>query len=155
MIEQPGDALTESLGYWLCRLEREMHAAFTRGFAPLGVSTPEWLVLAQISRGLETPAVLADDLGVDRAAVTRLVGQLMSKGLVRSVPHPSDGRSTILMMTCQGASLLPKLVEASRTINASFLGQVSDQESATLLRLVRKVAGQFSRGCPMSKNPRG
>ncbi len=151
MNEQPGDALTEGFGYWLCRLEREVHAASNRGFAPLGVSTPEWVALALISRGFETPAALADELDIDRAAVTRTLGLLQAKGLIRTVPHPTDGRSTLLKLTCDGTRLLPKLAAASLATDRTFLNALASEDSDALLRLIRQVAVR----CPKSPSGAG
>ncbi len=143
MNDHPGNPLTENFGYWLCRLEREMHTASNRGFAPLGVTTPEWVVLALISRGFETPAVLADEIRIDRAAVTRVLGALQAKSLIRTVPHPTDGRSTLLKLTCAGASLMPKLAAASQATDRSFLGALSGEDSDVLIRLVRRVVVRY------------
>jgi len=145
------DPLNDSFGFWLSRLERSVRAALNRCLAPLGVSTPEWLILALISRGSETPAGLADELGVDRAAITRILGPLQCKGLIRGAPHPSDGRSTVLELTCEGARLLPKLAAATRATDKSFLNLLSLEESDIALRLIRKIAVRLPQSPPKTK----
>lgn len=133
------DPQTESLGYWVFRLNRAMYAAFSDRLAALGVTPPEWTALAHAGRGGVTPLALAEQMGIDRAAVTRVIDRVEAKGLVRRTPHPTDGRSTVVELTRRGRDLLPKLVEASQATNRSFLGLLAEGESRTLLGLIRKL----------------
>jgi DNA-binding MarR family transcriptional regulator len=129
----------ESLGYWVFRLHRALHAAFGDRLAALGVTPSEWTALSQAGGGAVTPVALAARMGIDRAAVTRIVDQLERKKLVRRTPHPTDGRSTVLVLTAGGRSLLPKLVQASRETNRSFLGALPPEDAAALLALLRRL----------------
>ncbi len=128
-----------SFGYWVYRVSRAMHAAFKARLAAFGVTSAEWTVLIQTGRGGMTPVALADHMGIDRAAVTRVIDQLETKTLVRRTPHPTDRRSTVLELTAGGADLLPQLVAASNETNESFLHFLPPAEAEALLALIRKL----------------
>lgn len=134
-----------SFGYWVFRVNRAMHAAFTARLAALGVTSAEWTVLSQCGRGGVTPVALADHMGIDRAAVTRVIDQLEEKKLLRRTPHKSDRRSTVLELTARGTKLLPKLVAASKDTNESFLGLLSPGDAEAVLSLVRKLGERLPR----------
>ena len=144
MSKKRPDPQSHSLGYWVYRVNRAMHSAFTARLAVLGVTAAEWTALSQSSRGEMTPVGLAEHMGVDRAAVTRILDQLESKHLIRRTPHPTDGRSTLLELTDQGSTLLTKLSAESRAINERFLKLLPQDEAETLLRLMRKLGEHLS-----------
>jgi DNA-binding MarR family transcriptional regulator/DNA-binding CsgD family transcriptional regulator len=145
MSDHAGDPQADSFGYWVFRLNRAMHAAFVVRLAALGVTAAEWTVLRQTGRGGVTPVALADHMGIDRAAVTRVVDRLAEKRLIRRTPHATDRRSTVLELTDRGAALVPELVAASRATNESFLGLVSRAEADALLGLLRKLGENLPR----------
>lgn len=131
-----------SLGRLLFRLNRAMAGEFRARLKRLGVSGPEWTALSQISRGPITPVALADYMEVDRAAVTRILRQLEDKKLIRRTPHPTDGRSSILILTTKGTRLMPRLIDAARSTNHSFLSLLPPPEAQQLVRLLEQLAQQ-------------
>ena len=133
------DCLAESLGHWVFRLNRAMYAALGDRLAGLGVSPPEWSVLGQIQYGGMTPVILASQMDIDRAAVTRIIDALENKKLLARKPHPTDGRSCLLELTHKGKQLLPKLVAASQETNQLFLRLQSPEKSELLLKLIRNL----------------
>ena len=51
------------------------------------------------------PSALAELEQVRRPTITRLVDELVSRGLVRREPHPTDKRGSIVVATAQGLAL--------------------------------------------------
>ncbi len=133
------DPQAESLGFWVFRIHRAMHAAFTQRLGKLGVTGAEWAVLARTRGDEPTPVALARQLGIDRAAVTRIIDQLEGKGLVRRTSHPTDGRRTVLALTMAGEALFPKLVEASKETNREFSSLLPPQDAEALFGLLRTL----------------
>jgi hypothetical protein len=58
MGREKRDPQAGSFGYWLFRVHRAMHAAFTRRLAALGVTRAEWATLGQAVHGGVTPVAL-------------------------------------------------------------------------------------------------
>lgn len=139
MGKQEHNPQSDSFGYWLFRVHRAMHAAFTRRLGSLGVTGAEWANLGQLVHGNVTPLALARHMGIDRAAVTRFIDHLEGGGLVRRTKHPTDGRSTIVELTVSGKNLLPKLVAVSKATNREYLSLLEPEEAESLRNILRKL----------------
>ena len=81
----------------LCRhLSREMDLFDDAAAAALGVGRSDLRALNQLEHGPLTPAVIADRLGLTRAAVTSLVDRLAASHLVVRKPVATDRRTTLV-----------------------------------------------------------
>ena len=67
------------------------------------------VLLAVARRGNATPAELAEDLNVTRAAITGLCDGLVRQELIARGPHPSDRRSLTITLTPAGERTLDAL----------------------------------------------
>jgi DNA-binding MarR family transcriptional regulator len=85
--------------------------------APLGIHPGHKLLLLELeSEGPRTQAQLAAASGYEPPTITLSVRQLETAGLVVRRPSPTDGRATIVELTSEGRSLLPKLRLAWREL---------------------------------------
>jgi DNA-binding MarR family transcriptional regulator len=57
---------------------------------------------------------LAEAIGTDKGALSRLVGELEALGLVERTPDPSDGRAQLVRLTDEGAKRMWRLLERRR-----------------------------------------
>jgi len=101
-----------------------------KGFA--GLSLTQMQVLKRLCRQNERASDLAAALGVTPAAVTKLIDQLASRGLVARSPSQTDRRSTAVSITAVGKATLEKAVRA-RSATVRRLLQPLDQEEAEVL----------------------
>lgn len=131
------DALAGSFGFWLFQVHRRMHAMFLSRLAPWGVNGAQWALLAGLEAGPKSPAATASRLGVDRAAVSRLIDQLEEKRLVRRVADPADRRAKLVGLTTKGRQLVPKLKLVSARTNREFLELLEPTQAAMLAELMR------------------
>ncbi len=130
-------SLLDSLGFWVNSLALEMRTTFERRLAPYDVTAPQWAVLITLYRDqAETPKELAEFIGIDGSAVTRLLDRLEAKGLIAREPHGSDRRSVRVALTREGRALTPQLVPISRRANAEFLERLAPDEQHDLHRLI-------------------
>lgn len=147
--EAPARAAPQaSFGYWLFQVHRRMHAIFLERLAPLGVTGAQWALLAWLEAGPKSPAAIASRLGVDRAAVSRLIDQLESQGLVSRQPGPRDRRVVLISLTRQGLVLLPKLKQVSAETNREFLSLIEPSQAAQLLALIRLLGERIENSEP-------
>lgn len=114
-----------------------MHGVFLERLAPLGVTGAQWALLGWLEAGPRSPGAIASRLGVDRAAVTRLIDQLEAQGLVSRQPSARDRRVVTVSLTRQGLTLLPKLKQVSADTNREFLSLIDHEDAARLLGLMR------------------
>lgn len=97
------------------------------------LSPAEMAVLGTLARcGSATPGTLARKEHVQPPSMTRIVGMLERKGLVRLEPHPSDRRQKVVTQTERAEVML----EASRRKRNAWLaelaGELDDEEWARL-----------------------
>ncbi|USQ85415.1 MarR family transcriptional regulator [Streptomyces phaeoluteigriseus] len=94
------DALAEDLRHTIGELVRTVRAVDTM---PSG----EAAVLGHLDRGgPQTTAELAHRRGVTHQSAAKTVKELLADGLVRTEPHPTDGRKLLVHITDAGRARL-------------------------------------------------
>ena len=83
---------------------------------------------------------LAELSGMSRQAVSALTKTLEADGLVRRASAADDGRSVILALTAAGRRRLEVAYRAHNAREAEWAAALDDDEQATLLRLLGKLA---------------
>ncbi|ASR04701.1 MarR family transcriptional regulator [Gordonia rubripertincta] len=112
----------------------------------LSFSRFELLRLLAFSRQGALPITKASDrLQVHVTSVTHAIRRLEEGGLVRRVPHPTDGRTTLVEITDLGRSTVE---DATKTLNETVFADVgmTDDEMAGLvgaIQSLRKHNGDF------------
>jgi DNA-binding MarR family transcriptional regulator len=112
----------------------------------LSFSRFELLRLLAFSSAGELPITKASDrLQVHVTSVTHAIRRLESNGLVERIPHPTDGRTTLVRLTDRGRSTVE---DATVTLNKEVFADVgmSDGASralATAIESLRHHAGDF------------
>lgn len=112
----------------------------------LSFSRYELLRLLAFSRSGALPITKASDrLQVHVTSVTHAIRRLEAAGLVRRLPHPTDGRTTLVSLTDLGRSTV---ADATASLNAEVFADigVSTQECHALssaIETLRRNAGDF------------
>ncbi|MGA9376842.1 MAG: MarR family transcriptional regulator [Mycobacterium sp.] len=112
----------------------------------LSFSRFELLRLLAFSSKGELPITKASDrLQVHVTSVTHAIRRLESDGLVKRLPHPTDGRTTLVRLTELGRSTVE---DATETLNKDVFADIgiSADESrslATSIETLRRHAGDF------------
>lgn len=85
---------------------RAMTAAYRPLLEPLGVTYPQYLVLATLWEDGDLPVRdLVQRLQLDYGTMTPLLKRLESRGLLRRTRNPSDERTVIVSLTDEGDAL--------------------------------------------------
>ena len=106
----------------------------------------ELLMLLHFSRGGALPVTKASlRLQVHPTSVTNAVDRLEQAGLVRRLPHPTDGRGTLVELTPAGRELA---LRATERLNAEVFAQpgLPPRRLQGLVRVItdlRRAAGDF------------
>lgn len=112
----------------------------------LSFSRFELLRLLAFSRTGALPIAKASDrLQVHVTSVTHAIRRLEAAGLVQRLPHPTDGRTTLVAVTERGRSTVEA---ATVTLNTEVFADIgmSDRESRALsssIETLRRHAGDF------------
>jgi DNA-binding MarR family transcriptional regulator len=132
--------LYDHAGYWLSRLQAEIHGELERRLATHGVTAAQWGVLIGLHQGAsETVRGLASFLSVDGGAVTRLIDRLESKGLVERKVDRADRRSVILTLSEAGRGLIGPLVQAVDEHDAELMKALSGSERRQFLDALSRL----------------
>lgn len=93
IARRPVSELTGHLGYWLRQVSNHVSHAFARRLESRAVTVAEWAVLRALYAGEAlAPSRLADQLGLTRAAISKLAERLVAKRLASRARNTSDGR---------------------------------------------------------------
>lgn len=154
MVDDPGGSMHGRLGFLVYRLHLALREAFEERLAADGISCGDWGVLAHVREGVNTPAKLADCLGVNRGAVTHTLHRLEAAGLATRSPNTADRRSSLVTLTAAGEQVTARAAAASEEINAAYTAGLTESERGQLMELlgktVRTLPGRrrSSDGCP-------
>lgn len=125
MIRDTDFHLHNSYTFWISRLASLMQEQFNHQLQECGITWPQWMVLNVLHHGLaQTPAQIAENIGVDRSAITRLVDRLEKKGLVERQHDGLDRRSIKVLMKLNGKRLMDRVNEAARQHQERFLSNL-------------------------------
>jgi DNA-binding MarR family transcriptional regulator len=125
----------------IMRAQQVVLAAVDGALRPLGLTFAryEGLVLLLYSRrGVLPLGKMGQRLMIHPTSVTNIIDRLEQQGLVRRLPHPTDGRTTLAELTDDGRRLARR---ATRAVNdvAFGLGSLSTSDLQQLMRIVRKL----------------
>jgi len=110
-----------------------------------GFSVPEFRSLAFINR---TPGAslgeVADHLGLEAPTASKLVDELVKRGLVRREEDPGDRRRVRLSILPKGRTSIDKAYEHTRQFLVTRLAHLTEAERRTVLRSMELLKQAFS-----------
>lgn len=101
----------DSVGYLIRRLYTLLLARFEGALAQADFTLTQWIVLIQVRDGLaRTASDIANDLGHDSGALTRVVDQLERRGYLQRSRSAKDRRVVELKLTPAGHAIIDELL---------------------------------------------
>jgi DNA-binding MarR family transcriptional regulator len=122
-------------GALVWRLAMRWRVALDRAVAPLGLTQPQYTVLASL-RGLtvdgEEPSQrrLADATGLEPIYVSKLVAALERAGLIARRRDPADARVVRLTLTARGIAVVDEAVAVVRRLHHELTAPLGGPGSA-------------------------
>jgi MarR family transcriptional regulator for hemolysin len=135
-------AAEASLGHWAARLSWAARGAMERRLKPLGVTPPMMAALLALARGCPRAADVAGTMGVDAAAVTRLMDRLVEAGLVGRCELKGDRRSRRIELSPKALALLPHLQAVAAEAEAQLSEGLSPVKKAALIRTLMALTAR-------------
>lgn len=131
-----------SVGYLTNLAGRLLVRELERHLAPIGLSPGHMPVLLALESGVAlTQKALAERAGVEQATMTATLTRMERDGLVTRRPNPDDGRSTLVALTPLALGKLPDVADATATINALVLEQLTPDERSQFFALLKRIIG--------------
>jgi DNA-binding MarR family transcriptional regulator len=127
------------------RLVLEASDAFLAGY---GLTRGELDVLSALRRSDEplSPTVLAQTLLAPRSAITMRLNALQSRGLLSRSANPTDGRSSLLVLTEAGAALVDEVVPAQLALEDALLAEAPASAIEGLADRLRALTSAWEQG---------
>ncbi len=136
-----GGGLEDELGWSLHRVATAFRQAAGGTVADLPGGARGYQVLVAAEAGPPSSQLaLAQRLGIDRTAMTYLVDELETAGLVTRQPHPADRRVRHVAVTPVGRTALSSARRALHAAEDELLGALRPAEAAQLRALLVRVA---------------
>jgi DNA-binding MarR family transcriptional regulator len=110
-----------------------------------GLSFGKSRALRRLARRPMSMSELADALDIEKPNATTVVAELEAAGLVQRRPHPTDGRAKLADVTARGRELARRADEILATPPPG-LTALTDEQLATLARLLERISGDSPRG---------
>jgi DNA-binding MarR family transcriptional regulator len=138
MEGDPVYRLDEQVGYLLRRVNQR-HLAVFAGVIPEVTTTQ----LAAIAKLAELGPLSQNQLGrataMDAATIKGVVGRLVLRRLVTTVPSPEDRRRLIVDLTPEGRALFDRLWPRGLEASRRTLDPLTPADRARLIALLRKL----------------
>jgi len=132
--------LQNSFAFWIHRLNNLLQDQFNSSLKEYELSWPQWMILNILSGGdINTPAVIAAQLGVDRSGVTRLLDRLEAKGYVEREHDKLDRRSVKLHVTSKGKQLMSEINSLAYQHQEKFLEDLHLSERRGFKKELQKM----------------
>ena len=117
-----------------------MQDQFNQQLQACEVTWPQWMVLNVLHHQMgQTPAKIAECIGIDRSAITRLVDRLESKGFVEREHDKSDRRSIKIHMTSLGEQMMARINDLAYQHQMHFLKGLHSSEQRALKVELQKM----------------
>jgi DNA-binding MarR family transcriptional regulator len=136
--------LERFLPYELSVTANRVSRLFARRYADtFGLSIPEWRCMAVIGRyALISATAITERTAMDKVKVSRAVGALLAKGLVRRSPHPGDRRLSLLAFTSKGRRIYEQIVPLARSTEAELMEALGPADRAALSAMLGRIAAR-------------
>ena len=140
--ERPPEELSHYTGFLLSFLGERSRRNFIQLLEPHGFHPREFGLLTVLG---ERPGITQQELAalahVDPSSMVALVDSFEKRGLAERRVDPGDRRRRALYLTDSGREQIRVLRGEAQKAAKSFLDRLSDEEAATLNRLLKKLAG--------------
>jgi DNA-binding MarR family transcriptional regulator len=134
-----GYRLDRAVGFLLRKANQRHLAIFARAIPDL--TPPQFAALAKLQEVGETSQnQLGQLVAMDAATIKGVIDRLKARGLVELSEHGSDRRRLMVGLTPSGRRTVEALLPLAARISDETLEPLNPRETATLLRLLSKLA---------------
>jgi len=117
--------------------QRAAGAALARHHISLSRAAPI-LVVARLGDGVQQKTI-ADEAGIDSAAIVRSLDELEREGLLKRKPDPIDRRAKTVHLTSKGRRLGKELDKVIRELRAGLLANIQREEGEVAVKVLREL----------------
>jgi len=132
------------LGYLLRRIYKLSVVQVEAMLEETGVGMTQWIVLSLVDDGIATTCrALSRNMGHDSGAMSRLVDQLETSGLLARVRDDSDRRVSNLVVTDAGKAVLTRSAPPVIHVWNDILRDIAPEDVSRTIGTLAKILGQL------------
>ncbi len=137
---------TDQIGHLLRRAYQRHVAIFQETVPDSQLTAAQFVVLCTLRDhgSCQIPRIV-EATAIDEASVRGIVERLRWRGLLTATHEPGDARHTEVALTPTGRSLVEQTVPIAEQISELTFGDLTPDERATVVVLLRKLAGMAPR----------
>ena len=136
----------EDLLFEINETARAIRRSFDQRAAKVGITRPQWRVLARLKREAGLRQVeLAERLDMEPITLCRIVDRLEEAGLVERKADPADRRAWRLELTEKAAPVVTKLRSLARDIAAEATDGIEEPELKVLQQKLSTIRTNVAR----------
>jgi DNA-binding MarR family transcriptional regulator len=136
----------------LADLFQRRRAQLARG---VGLTVQQWRVLEEVSTEHFLPSLFARERECTPAAISKILRQLMGKGLIRAAISSKDGRQRRYQLTGEGCEVIEQLRGERRRAIRAIWSDLPSEEVTRFARFARELGDRLERFAdqPTRKDP--
>ena len=138
LADETHDLVTR-LGEMTLPLMWTLRQEAVRAFEPYGLRPLKALLLEFVDRGMHHPKELAEVLDSVPPAISAMIAELETQGLLKRSADPEDRRRVILEITEQGHALRQELGKAWHQVILRRVSKLDRDEIQSLIRIYEKL----------------
>jgi len=152
--EIEGRSFTTSVLYWIGILEQQANWQFARALdAPKSV-VARWRTLSILAEKSGLPiSELARHTFIERTAISHLLRQMATEGLVERRTRRGDKRTVEILITAAGRRSFEHMLPMRRAIFKAAARGLRPRDIAILMRLIRHLAHNLDGMAPPTAPP--
>lgn len=105
-----------------------------------GVTRSEWrLIAALVEDGPMSPSMLSQRTHIEQARVSKIITDVIAKGLLQRLEHPDDRRRASVTVTPAGKRLYAELFPQLAEINRRIMAALDESEALVLEQCLQKL----------------
>lgn len=132
--------MQEYLGLLIAAVRSRIKQVVLAQVAEFGLAPQQfWMLIGIQEHPGVSQAALAERVRADAPTVSRTLGALLERGLVRSDPDPGDRRRSCLFLTPPGERLARELKAVAEEVRAAVVTGMSAAEEATLRKGLKRI----------------
>jgi DNA-binding MarR family transcriptional regulator len=139
-LPDPGYFVSDFIPYLLNQTANLYNQGFKREVRQHGISVSHWRVLAVLDAAPDVSLTeLAAHTAIDQPTLSRVIDQLVERGLVVSAPRAGDGRFLAIALTEAGKALYREIWPVAWKHHLRGMRDLTEAEQLMLSLLLKKV----------------
>ncbi len=138
--------MQEPLGLLIAAARSRIKQVVLARVAAYGLTPQQfWTLVALREHPGISQAGLAERVRADAPTVSRTLGALLDRGLVRSEPDPDDRRRSRVLLTRAGERLADEVSTVAQEVRAVVVDGMTGAEEAAVRRALKRIIANLDR----------